>query len=182
MGFITLKGKQLLTRKTFCYRIRSFNSLLGIRTEGIWTEDLLLHLCLVQAPTHPSWQLTAVYPVMGVPLDGLTFSWKCPVPDQNSCNHLFWGTQYPKEFKIGIRFKGFSAMPSEEHSVSEIWGCELQTSFSTAHSSRSFTPDSRNKRSPSQKKPPFKRRRQKDIWPLSYFSNCVPCCKRRDLN
>lgn len=35
VGFITLKGKQLLTRKTFCYRIRSFNSLLGIRTEGI---------------------------------------------------------------------------------------------------------------------------------------------------
>lgn len=31
-------------------------------------------------------------------------------------------------------------------------------------------------------KAPLQRRRWKDIWPLSYFSNCVPCCTRRDLN
>lgn len=48
VSFITLKGKQLLARKTFCYRIRSFNSLLGLRT-----EDLLLHWCLLQAPNSP---------------------------------------------------------------------------------------------------------------------------------
>lgn len=148
MGFIVLKRKQLLTRKTFCYRLRSCNSWLGRRTEA-----LLPHLCLSQAPTH----LTAHG---GLPRNGgstslLNIFLEMSVPRSHFLQSSFWGTQQPKELETGIRFTGFSAMPGEEHWVSVTEGSVLQNALSPAHLSRSFAPDSHNKQSPSQKEPSF---------------------------
>lgn len=145
--FLTLKRKQLLTRKTSYYRIRFFNSGLGAKT------DFLLHLCLLQASTYLFWQLTAVYAVMGVPLVCLTSS-------RNVHSQIiilpisFLRDTISKRVWNGDFFKGFSAITTEEHSVSGIWGRVLKTFFSTAYSSRSFTSDQCDKMYPPWKSSP----------------------------